>query len=213
MSKQDNHNFPAKLDLRRHLLRKYHQQPFSVFDCCQGDARLWTKLRTEFSVSRYWGVDHIPKAGRLKIDSARVLSQPGWDDDVIDVDTYGSPWAHWIGILQNLKSHGTIFLTIGKPMPMAGSRNLSRLEMDVIGLKLKTVPRTITARLNELATEFMLGMALENFIIQEAVEAMNPGGTARYIGLRLTRKNAARPARENNKRTGDRLEPGAAKKE
>lgn len=212
MAKTDNHNLPAKLDLRRYFLRRYHQQPFSVFDACQGNAKIWTKLRKEFPVSRYWGVDHIRKAGRLKIDSSRVLAQSGWTDDVIDVDTYGEPWTHWLGILKNMQSEATIFLTISKPKPMAGIASLSRLAMEAIGLSIKKVPPTLTANLSGLAADFLLSKALDKFNIIEAMEAQNPGGNVRYIGIRLSRK-AVQPPRENNKRRVSRRQPGAATRE
>jgi hypothetical protein len=105
----------AKLALRRHFLDKYHaDQPPRVFDCCQGNALLWTQLRKEYDVASYWGVDLEPKKGRLKINSIRVLNQPGWAYDVIDVDTFGSPWDHYDAILRNLKRPATVFLTIGR---------------------------------------------------------------------------------------------------
>ncbi|HZU48538.1 MAG TPA: hypothetical protein VFA16_15010, partial [Mycobacterium sp.] len=93
-TKTDNGNLEAKLGLRRHFLRRYHMEnkPM-VLDCCQGDGIIWRKLRQEFECD-YWGVDVKPKRGRLSIDSVRILAQPGWPHDVLDIDTYGSPWRH-----------------------------------------------------------------------------------------------------------------------
>jgi hypothetical protein len=94
-AKTDNHDPRAKLELRRYFLRKYHGDGLArVLDCCQGSGLLWGTLRQEFECESYWGLDLKRKPGRLSIDSSRVLAQPGWPQDVIDIDTYGSPWKH-----------------------------------------------------------------------------------------------------------------------
>lgn len=93
MTKTDNKDPSAKLELRRYFLRKYHAgEPIHVLDCCQATGFLWRTLRQEFPIASYWGLDLKPKKGRLQIDSTRVLEQNGWKQNVVDVDTYGSPW-------------------------------------------------------------------------------------------------------------------------
>ena len=89
MQKQtDNHNLPAKLALRLHFLHQYHlPATANVLDCCMGTGKIWSEIRKEYQISQYWGVDLKPKKGRIKIDSAKILNQPGWKQDVIDVDT------------------------------------------------------------------------------------------------------------------------------
>src|SRR5438552_1243842 len=99
--KTDNHNLPAKLALRTYFLRKYHMQDvrrdaagatnINVLDCCQATGKIWGTLQREFPLAGYWGVDVKPKKGRLTIDSVKILDQPGWTQNVVDVDTYGSP--------------------------------------------------------------------------------------------------------------------------
>ncbi|MEN3369967.1 MAG: hypothetical protein V7609_2110 [Verrucomicrobiota bacterium] len=105
--KTDNHNPDAKLTLRRHFLNRYHvpivaygDTSIRVLDCCQASGRLWGVLRREFAGVEYWGVDVRPKKGRLKIDSVRILDQPGVTQNVIDIDTYGSPFKHWMALLR-----------------------------------------------------------------------------------------------------------------
>lgn len=107
MKKTDNTNLPAKLDLRRRFLRKYHaEDPANVLDCCQGDGVIWKTLRREFTIAGYWGVDTKRKPGRLRLDSSRILAQAGWLQNVVDIDTYGSPWRHWLAMLPNVKRPG-----------------------------------------------------------------------------------------------------------
>jgi hypothetical protein len=185
MAKTDNHNPKAKLDLRRYFMKKYHtDSPPSVFDCCQGSAVMWTQLKKEFEVSNYWGVDLKPKKGRLKIDSVRILQQPGWSFDVVDVDTYGSPWKHWLEVVKNAKDGVTVFLTIGKPILAAGGRSISKIELDAVGLNIKRLPSGLAVHAYGIAVNAMLAKALSYGTITEAVEAVSTGN-ARYIGVHL----------------------------
>ena len=187
--KTDNHNPEAKLALRRHFLSKY-DEPRSVFDCCQGGRCIWNTLDREFEVAKYFGVDLKPKKGRLRVDSVRVLMNPGWDFNVIDVDTYGEPWKHWEQILKNATRPTTVFLTIAT-IKMAGGGNLSSVAQRAIGVdRLKHVSRTMLGKLSHLATDYMIGLSLDFGRVVEAAEVENHGN-ARYIGIRFCpRKNA-----------------------
>ncbi len=110
----DNSALEAKLDLRRRFLDKYHAQfPINVLDCCRGDGVIWSRLREEYPVTSYWGVDYKKKPGYLVVDSRRLLKTPGWPQNVIDIDTYGSPWEHWLALIKNVSKPTTVFLTIG----------------------------------------------------------------------------------------------------
>jgi hypothetical protein len=113
--KTDNHNLSAKLAIRRWLLNRYHiGRPPDVLDCCQGSGVIWTALRREYEVESYLGLDVKRKAGRLACDSARYLEAAGWSHDLIDVDTYGSPWRHWYAVLRNGGGEISLALTIGQ---------------------------------------------------------------------------------------------------
>lgn len=184
--KTDNHDPAAKLLLRRHFLSKYRKEPLIVLDCCQGEGRLWKVLRKEFTIARYWGIDTKTRKGRMRLDSSRVVAQPGLPSNVIDVDVYGSPWRHWIGILTNLAHPTTVFLTIGR-VTIGGGSKLSREEDQALGLRFKSlkVPMAFGASLANYATERLLALPLDYGIrIVEAQEAES-FGSARYIGLRL----------------------------
>lgn len=196
--KTDNHNPAAKLALRRHFLAKYHADtPPAVLDCCQATGRLWLELRKEFKLLEYWGVDLAPKKGRLKIDSVRILDQPGWRQSVVDIDTYGSPWRHWFALLRNCDHSVTVFLTIGIVRIFGGGTDLETLRvlgLDALFAKLKArgikAPAGVTAPVRDrLGLDACISAASESgFEITECVEADNAGGNARYIGVRLTRR-------------------------
>lgn len=182
--KSDNDNLAAKLDLRRHFLRKYHADGAArVMDCCQGSGRLWFQLRREFVISSYWGLDLKPKRGRLKVDSVRILQQAGWSENVIDIDTYGSPWKHWEALLPRASSPLTVFITLGFKNTMP--RKVGDFERRVLGMGDLQIPDGIAMRLGSGSTPWCVGVAMQHGLrVVEAVEA-TPGKAARYIGVRL----------------------------
>jgi len=182
-SKTDNHNVAPKLALRRYFLNKYHSDGSgSVMDCCQGGGIMWTELRKTNAIASYWGVDVKPKKGRLKLDSVRILQQRGWPQDVIDVDTYGSPWKHWFAIMQNIEKPLTVFLTVGST---AFSGSTDKTILQTIGCVFsKQLPETICGRLSEFGTSYALAKAADFCTIIEAVESVSDGN-ARYFGVRL----------------------------
>lgn len=185
--KTDNHDPTAKLDLRRHFLSRYHADiPPAVFDCCQGDGTLWGKLRAEFLVRSYWGVDLKPKKGRIKVDSVRVLECGGWDFDVIDADTYGSPWKHYAALLPRVRKPVTVFLTLGFGRQPEGS-SVCRYSLEAIGLAplWNISPITLFSKCHSLFPVACIARALDlGLRIVEATEAESHGN-ARYFGVRL----------------------------
>lgn len=185
-SKNDNSHMNPKLELRRHFLTKYHgkQDPARVLDCCQGEARLWTTLRREYKLESYLGLDMKHKRGRLRLDSTRFLAQPEWPQNVVDIDTYGSPWKHYRAMLPNVRGAVTVFLTIGQVL-----MGTDRIILETLGLQRLRLPAGIACKLHDLALTYCLAEACGfGIIISEAVEAL-PSGNARYIGLRLEKAN------------------------
>lgn len=187
--KKDNANIAYKLELRRHFLQSYQDEPHNVFDCCQGSKYIWGKLTAEFSIKHYFGVDLKKKRGRLMVDSVRILAQKGWDWNVIDVDTYGSPWKHYKEILLNAKKPVTVFLTIGNhnQTAMKGAAHGEK-ELD-FGFPSKTPEAIKGAICRRLDVSTGLAIANQYGRIVEAKEAIaemgNHGPPAKYIGLRF----------------------------
>lgn len=183
-TKTDNKSPSAKLELRRHFMRKFHgdaASPARVFDCCQATGFIWKTLRKEFSVASYWGVDLKEQKGRLKIDSVRILEQPGLTATVIDVDTYGSPWKHWAALLPNVKQPTTVFLTIGQV-----SMGTDALILEILGLGEMPVPLGIACKLHNMALAHFLGASSQfGLQIVECLEATGGRSNARYIGLHI----------------------------
>ncbi len=181
--KVDNHDPSAKLRLRRYFLERYHPEPPSVFDACQGSGILWTELKRSYPVSSYWGVDRKPKPGRMKIDSVEVLSQPGWNFDVIDIDAYGSPWDHYAAVLRNLRRPASVFLTIGN----AFLGQLSDRMLSMCGLVFPThrLPSGLHKRLDPILLRYALFEAMRYRILIEEVAEVESDGNARYLGVRL----------------------------
>lgn len=186
-SKTDNADPAAKLALRRYFLDKYHSEdPPHVLDCCQGGGLLWARLRAEYSIGSYWGVDIKPRKGRLRLDSVRILQQPGWPQNVVDVDTYGSPWKHWEALLPRISRPTTVFLTIGQKVTGTVGR-MSKEAIGALGLKKlqRKLPAAFHVKLRFLALSYCLTRSyVYGITVTEAVEAVSTGN-ARYVGVRL----------------------------
>lgn len=191
--KTDNDNLPAKLAVRRHMLKRWHADgDIRVFDACQGSGVLWRELRKEFELTSYWGADMKRKSGRLARDSVQLIAA-GLSENVIDVDTYGSPWAHWAAILGTLRAPTTVFLTIGEHG--VRQRPLSAAEAKLLGLErlYARTPHKLKLRLARVMLEQMLARAeLRGARIVEAIEGER-GASARYLGLRIEPTGAASP--------------------
>jgi len=182
-SVRDNAGIHAKLELRREYLKNRTPGPLDVFDCCQGSKLIWGTLQKEFALRTYFGVDVKKQKGRIKVDSARVLAQRGWDWNVIDVDTYGSPWKHFVSILENARHPVTVFLTIGKPnwAAMAGGNHTFFNFPDHTPASLRGA---IPFRLDVV---FALDFAQRYGTIESASEAEH-SGAARYLAVRFRPK-------------------------
>ena len=182
---EDNANASGKLTLRRYVHDRYHRDTTPVvLDCCQAEMKLWGTLRQEYDV-RYWGVDKVKKPGRLTIDSTRLLNKRGLPYDVIDVDTYGSPWVHWVTMLPNLVKPTTVFLTVGR---VGAITAIDRAVLDALGL-LKVaahIPRSLWWKLSELALDACLAKSYHYQVHNtEALEVIPESPNARYFGFRL----------------------------
>lgn len=182
----DNHNPAAKLKLRRYFLEKYHKgSRCSVIDCCEGEGLVWGTLRREYANVDYWGVDIKRVKGRLQVDSVNLLSV-GVPCDVIDVDTYGSPWAHWLALIEHVNSPTTVFLT--ESMVGPGGGMTQKCVREAMGIEFPTVqvPLSVLKHIRHHITPYMLGLApARGLVVREAIEAVNPGGHAKYYGIRL----------------------------
>ena len=124
-------------------------------------------------------MDVKPKAGRLKVDSVRILCQPGWPQNVVDIDTYGSPWRHWLAMLPRVSRPMSVFLTVG-----LGMLGTSSEERAALGLADLPVPTEMMRRLHYRACEACLAVALDTCNVIEVREVTTTART-RYYGVRL----------------------------
>ena len=187
--KTDNSRIKTKLGLRRYFLDRYHGDgDIRVFDACQGTGLIWRHLAREYKLTRYWGVDKREKRGRLAVDSARILGQPGLQENVIDIDTYGLPWKHYAALLQNINEPTTVFLTIGF-VAMMGGGGRSSMEAAAFGMSgqlLELCPPGLLAKLHKHSLSYCLTSGCDHdTLLIEAAEGFPRAPHARYIGVRL----------------------------
>jgi len=204
-TKTDSAHLTSKLTLRRHMLQRYHANgDIRVFDACQGEGVLWGRLRSEFPVAYYYGVDVKPKRGRLAIDSKRVVCQPGLNCNVIDIDTYGLPWDHWVALLPTIAEPTTVFLTAAlasqKAHQKTGGSTLPKSVKAVLGIPADwDISKVFTDQLCRIAVGHYLSMpAAGGYRVVEAWESTR-GARARYIAARIDRP-AAEPPKPRGKK-------------
>ena len=105
----------------RNRLLSLVDEELRVLDCCAGKGVIWDRLGTRWDVRVYVPIDIKPRrTGTIRADSRLVLQS--WDIsrfNVIDIDTYGEPWAHWFALAPRIVGPTAVFLTHGH---MAGGR-------------------------------------------------------------------------------------------
>lgn len=182
--KTDNKNLELKLELRRRLLRQYHADgDIRVFDACQGTGQIWKRLRREFPLSSYWGVDKKQAKGRLKIDSVRVLAS-GVSENVIDVDTYGFPWEHYELICFHLRQPTTVFLTIGQPTIATCVPGIVRR---VLNLPDSTPRKLASLAVRNQSIEGCLTELSHGHVLERVLYCRHRSGSTdtKYLGVRI----------------------------
>lgn len=188
MRRQTDNTSPSnKLELRRYFLNKYHRDDFRVFDACSGEGLLWSRLRQEYRC-QYFGVDIKKFPGKLKVDSVRLLKIPGWKYDVIDIDTYGWPWKHWLEIIKNGRADVTVFLTSGSYRFGPGVGGIKYAGIVFPKWKSLNPPVDLLHRFDDYGFYKMLAEAYNyGWKIKEVqiIERAKGGLNLRYIGIRL----------------------------
>ena len=180
----DNADMDAKLGLRRWFLNRYHGgQRVRVIDCCAGLGRIWGSLRKEYDID-YWPLDVKPIPGVQRIASERLLAMPGWQADVVDVDTYGQPWKHWLAMLPNAPAPLTVFLTSGRAGGMNGryGNEIRR----IVGWQFEQLdpPPMLLSEFADIVERALLSQAA-NVGLRIADARFASSRNARYLGLRL----------------------------
>lgn len=178
---KDNQNLAAKVALRTQYIERYGGS--SVIDCCQGDGLIWGILREKFPHLRYIGFDLKPKSGRLKIDSARMLAVAPLQYDIIDIDTYGEPWRHYLAAAESLRAPATVFLTSGNGA--GGLSNTSNLLKGILNIP-ANAPQVLAHKATKECTRILLHTPRKYGIITSNITAVSIGDSVVYYGMRLT---------------------------
>ncbi len=183
MAKTDNAHLEDKLKIRHYFLDKYAKPGFSVIDCCAGSGHIWNTLRSEYDC-KYWGIDVKQKNGRLKADSARILGA-GATADVVDIDTYGSPWKHWLNLLPNISNNTIVFLTIGSTH--TGNQQKKALELSGLVFQGLKCPPTLSAKFREIITSCCVANTCKHDILLTEGQRITYERVS-YVGLALKKQ-------------------------
>lgn len=179
----DNQFFQIKLNLRLEYIRRYGG--VTAFDCCQGSMRLWSEILKEYPNIKYFGVDKKPKPGRHKVDSSRILEIENLSWDIVDIDTYGDPWKHYINLCKNTSCDVTVFLTNGKG---AGKlSNVSNTVCDLLHIPENT-PQTLRLAAVDNNIDRVIHSCIRYGIIATDIIEVKPSDTVCYYAMRLKKQ-------------------------
>ena len=135
----------------------------------------------------YRGVDVKRKKGRLAVESQRVLAIGGLGADVIDIDTYGSPWKHWLALLPNVDRPVSVFLTEGIVQINGVGGGVDGVVKKAMGLvfpTLQVIPSFVSRLPRESFALYMIALAHEHGLRVKAIMERRTRD-ARYYGVRL----------------------------
>jgi len=183
--KTDNSNMAAKLALRKMLLDELDED-LRVIDCCAATGQLWRQLKKQYIIKKYVAFDIKPQMpGSIKMDSRDALR---WMDttpyNVIDIDTYGEPWAHLMAITSRIEHDTAVFLTHGH-VPSTGAVTLSNVSKQLSGIPLEwDIPRN--RNLPPFVASYCLTRCCEHCTILTSKVKYSPN--VDYYGLILTKK-------------------------
>lgn len=116
--KKDQTFIETKIALRERFARRWHPDGPRVLDCFAGYRNVWHVLHGRgIECREYLGLDIEDRPGCIRADSLewlRDLAACGGnlaEFDWIDLDAWGSPWAHWAALLPMIRRPTTVALT------------------------------------------------------------------------------------------------------
>ena len=181
----DNSRVAEKLALRRWALRQFHPTPPRVLDLCAGQQVIWGMLRQEFTIASYAAFDRHTSTGRhFHVNDSVRVARSAWIADVVDIDTYGEPWPHWLAVLERGLAPLTVFLTVGySPTKIS---TVSKCVHRALGLGAIHVPPAMSFHLMGLIIRVMLHQATR-YGYRFRLWTIPAGDLADYYAVRLER--------------------------
>lgn len=168
-----------KLELRRRVLRYARFRSLRVLDLYAGEGHIWRALRDEFPMAGYFPCDIRPRQpGSLKanVTPLFVESIASADFNVVDIDTYGEPWASWSAVAKRIRRRTAVFLTHG----VVGMGQTSHLALQTMGIPTSwKIP--LKPHIARFAARFFIVPELYNARLIAAWHA--DAGNATYYGL------------------------------
>jgi len=166
----DNSHLAVKLEIRRRICGALGE-PLAVLDCCAAAGVIWRRLRAELPVERYVPIDRKPDRAAvpetLRLDSRAALERMDLAAfNVVDVDTYGEPWDHWLTACRRIARRTAVFLTHGF-VSVAGG-NVSRTVRRELGIP-AAWPIPIGPALAKLSASFLLSRGCKSARLRSAL--------------------------------------------
>jgi hypothetical protein len=134
----DNQAPASKLAIRQWALEAAGFKRLRVLDLCSGEGHIWREMKERGArVDEYVPVDRAPRQGgtikgNIGEGMVEALNVPNFN--VIDVDTYGSPWEIWSFIAKRITGRTAAFLTDGAAGSMTCGGVLTKFARSAMGI-------------------------------------------------------------------------------
>ena len=179
MSKTHIANLALKVELRRRVLRYARFRALRVLDLYAGEGKIWGELRSEFPTAEYMPCDirpRMPGTVKANVTPLFVEAVASAQYNVVDIDTYGEPWATWTGIAKRVRRRTAVFLTHG----VVGMGQTSHLALEAMGIPSNwKVP--VKPHVARFAARFFIVPEFQQVRVEAAWHA--EAGNASYYGL------------------------------
>lgn len=192
-NRTDNRDLRLKLAIRRWTIAAAGLGPdLRVLDLCAGEGHIWQVLRKEYRLSSYTPCDRNPRMpGTIKGDAERLVESFDLSlFDVIDVDTWGSPWEIWLRLSGRVRQRTAILLTHGTRGVAGSGPAMSLIELDALGIP-RSWPIPKKVALNRIAAGALLakGVRALNVLRIAKAETQQGGSHMCHYGLAVEPKD------------------------
>jgi len=188
--KVDNAFLCTKVNLRRNVIKKhFNKSSFNILNCCAAKNKVWRSL-DEFYNTSIIHLDLNPQFdGVIKCDANDYVQNNDLSKfDIIDIDTYGSPWDIFFNSIKSCTGTTVFFLTWGRteknlfnvPNIIKQTFNFPKSSKKGRNPLCKYMEKNITS---------LLVRGYENGIFIKDVYEGFPQGNARYFGLTVIKED------------------------
>jgi hypothetical protein len=207
----DNRIINTKVNDRLEFIQLLGREKIHVLDCCAGDGYLWRSVSGLFGgeVERL-AFDLKAGKGRYRLDSRRFLSTGNLSRfDVIDIDTYGSPYEHLFAAFGNPTLADTVVVFFTDILVRIGGGSIQKKALEMVGLSFPgaTLPKCFTAEIVRYTRSYVLKYPQRIGYRIERCRLTTRGGSADALYGSMLIKKMGEYGKNDNCLDGSHVQP------